>query len=106
VNRIDELHVVLMPPRSKVSLLSGAVSSSMLRGDSETECLLEELVDGAFNDNDPFFSERKFEASFHIFYYSHSHKYIRRFELVARHIMKVYGRVEFWWIYGSFKWMN
>jgi hypothetical protein len=39
----------------------------MLRGDSETECLLEELVDGAFDDDDPFYTERKFEASFHIF---------------------------------------
>jgi hypothetical protein len=54
VIRIDELRVAV-------------VSSSMLRGDSETECLLEELVDGAFNDDNPFFLERKFEASFHIF---------------------------------------
>jgi hypothetical protein len=44
VNLIDELCVALMPPRRRVSfLLGGAVSSSILRGDSETECLLESL---------------------------------------------------------------
>jgi hypothetical protein len=58
VNRIDELRVALMPLRSKVSFLGGAVSSSMLRGDSETEYLVEELVDGAFDDDKPFFLER------------------------------------------------
>jgi hypothetical protein len=67
VNRIDEFRVALMPLRSKVSLLDSVVSSSMLRGDSETECLLEELVDGAFDDDSPFFLERKFEAAFHMF---------------------------------------
>jgi hypothetical protein len=36
-------------------LLGGAVSSSILRGDSETECLLEEVVDDGFDDDDPFF---------------------------------------------------
>jgi hypothetical protein len=45
---MDELRVLLMPPRSKVSLLDGVASSSMLHGDSEIECLREELVDGAF----------------------------------------------------------
>jgi hypothetical protein len=35
-------------------LLGGAVSSSMLRGDSETECLLEEVVDDGLDDDDPF----------------------------------------------------
>jgi hypothetical protein len=48
---MDELHVALMPPRRRVSfLLGGAVSSSMLRGDSETECLLEEVVDDGLDD--------------------------------------------------------
>jgi hypothetical protein len=58
VNHIDELRVALMPLRSKVSFLGGAVSSSMLRGDSETEYLVEELVDGAFDDDKPLFLER------------------------------------------------
>jgi hypothetical protein len=48
--RMDELRVLLMPPRGSMSLLGGATSSSMIRGDSETECLLEELDDGAFDD--------------------------------------------------------
>jgi hypothetical protein len=49
---MDELLVALMPPRRRVSfLLGGAVSSSMLRGDSETECLLEDVIkDGLDND--------------------------------------------------------
>jgi hypothetical protein len=53
---MDELLVALMPPRRRVSfLLGGAVSSSMLRGDSETECLLEDVVEHGLDDNDPFF---------------------------------------------------
>jgi hypothetical protein len=47
---MDELRVLLMPPRGSVSLLGGATSSSMIRGDPETECLLEELDVGAFDD--------------------------------------------------------
>jgi hypothetical protein len=47
---MDELRVLLMPPRGSVLLLGGATSSSMLRGDSETECLHEELDDSAFDD--------------------------------------------------------
>jgi hypothetical protein len=55
VNLIDELRVALMPLRIRVLfLLGGVVSSSVLRGDSETECLLEEVVDG-LDDDDPFF---------------------------------------------------
>jgi hypothetical protein len=57
VNLINELRVALMPPRRRVSfLLGGAVSPSMLRGDSEPECFLEEkfVVDG-LDDDDPFF---------------------------------------------------
>jgi hypothetical protein len=53
---VDVLLVALMPPRRRVSfLLGGAVSSSMLRGDSETECLLEDVVDNGLDDDDPFF---------------------------------------------------
>jgi hypothetical protein len=47
-----------MPPRRRVwLLLGGAVSSSILRGNSETEFLLEE-VDG-LDDDDPFFFGEK-----------------------------------------------
>jgi hypothetical protein len=61
---MDELRVLLMPPRRSVLLLGGATSSSMLRGDSETECLLEELDDGAFDDH--VFLVKKLVAIFHI----------------------------------------
>jgi hypothetical protein len=45
-----------MPLRRRVSfLLGGVVASSILRGDSETECLLEEVVDDGLDNDDPFF---------------------------------------------------
>jgi hypothetical protein len=60
VNLIDEFCVALMPPRRRVwFLLGGVVSSSILRGDSETECLLEEVVDDGLDDDDPFFLVKK-----------------------------------------------
>jgi hypothetical protein len=61
---MDEIRVLLMPPRSSVLLLGGATSSSMLQGDSEIECLLEELDDGAFDDR--VFLVKKLVAIFHI----------------------------------------
>jgi hypothetical protein len=58
VNLIVEFRVALMPPRIRVwFLLGGVVSSSILRGNSETECLLEE-VDG-LDDDDTFFLGEK-----------------------------------------------
>jgi hypothetical protein len=55
---MNEFRVALMPPRRRVwFLLGGAVSSSILRGNSETECLLEE-VDGLDNDDPFFFGEK------------------------------------------------
>jgi hypothetical protein len=66
VNLIDALRVALIPPRTRVSfLLGGAVSSSILRGDSETECLLEEVVDDGLDDNDPFFIVKRLVVFFH-----------------------------------------
>jgi hypothetical protein len=65
VNLIDKLRVALIPPRRRVSfLLGGVVSSSMLRGDSEIECLLEEVVKG-LDDDDPFFLVKRLVAFFH-----------------------------------------
>jgi hypothetical protein len=61
---MDELRVLLMPPRGSVSLLGGATSSSMIQGDSEIECLLEDLDDGAFDDR--VFLGKKLVAIFHI----------------------------------------
>jgi hypothetical protein len=46
-----------MPLRRRVWFLGGAVSSSLLRVYSKTECLLEE-VDG-LDDDDPFFFGEK-----------------------------------------------
>jgi hypothetical protein len=66
VNLIDKLRVALIPPRRRVSfIIGGAMSSSMLRGDSETECLLEEVVDKGLDDNDPFFLVKRLVAFFH-----------------------------------------
>jgi hypothetical protein len=64
---MDVLLVALMPPRRRVSfLLSGAVSSSMLRGDSETECLLEGVVKDGLDDDDPFFLVKRLVVFFHM----------------------------------------
>lgn len=63
---MDELHVLLMPPRSSLSLLGGTTSSSMLRGDSQIECLCEELDDGAFDDDDRVFLPKKLVDFFHM----------------------------------------
>jgi hypothetical protein len=60
MNLINEFCVSLMPPRRRVwFLLDGVVSSSILRGYSETECLLEEVVDDVLDDDDPFFFGEK-----------------------------------------------
>jgi hypothetical protein len=61
---MDEHRVLSMPPRGSVSLLGGATSSSIIRGDSETECLLEAFDDGNFDDR--VFLLKKLVAIFHI----------------------------------------
>jgi hypothetical protein len=67
VNLIDELRVALMPPRRRVSYLLGSVmSSSMLRGDLEIECLLEEVVDDGLNEDDTFFLVKRIVVFFHM----------------------------------------
>jgi hypothetical protein len=64
---MDELLVALMPPRRRVSfLLSGVESSSMLRGDSETGCLLEDVVEHGLDDDDPFFLVKRLVVFFHM----------------------------------------
>jgi hypothetical protein len=64
---MDVLLVSLMTPRRRASfLLGGVVSSSMLRGDSETECLLEDVVDDGLDDNEPFFLEKRLLVFFHM----------------------------------------
>jgi hypothetical protein len=62
---MDMLLVALMPPRRIVSfLLGGVVSSSMLRGDSETECLLEDVVKDGLDDDDPLFLVKRLVVFF------------------------------------------
>jgi hypothetical protein len=93
VNLIDELRVALMPPKRRVSfLLGGAVSSSILRGDSKTKCLLEEVVDG-LDDDDPFFFVKRLVAFFHMVAALSSKIYIWGFQPVARYtnIILEYG---------------
>jgi hypothetical protein len=64
---MDVLFVTLMPPRRRVSfLLGGAVSFSMLRGDLETECLLEDVVEDGLDDDDPFFFVKRLVVFFHM----------------------------------------
>jgi hypothetical protein len=63
---MDVLLVALMPLRRRVSFLGGAVSSSMLRGDSETECLVEDVVEDGLDDDDPFFWVKRLVVFFHM----------------------------------------
>jgi hypothetical protein len=84
VNLINEFRVALMPPRRRVwFLLNGAVSSSILRGDSETECLLEEVVDKGLDDDDPFFLVKKACSFVPWLQHSPSQIYIRGFQPVT-----------------------
>jgi hypothetical protein len=63
---MDELCVLLMQPRGSMLLLDGATSSSMLRGDSEIECLHEEPNNGTFDDDECVFLVKTLVAILHI----------------------------------------
>jgi hypothetical protein len=64
---MDKLLVALMPLRRRVSfLLGGVVSSSMLRGDSETEFLLKDVVEDGLDDDDPFLLVKRLVVFFHM----------------------------------------
>jgi hypothetical protein len=64
---MDVLLAALIPPRRRASfLLGGAVSVSMLRGDSETKCLLEDVVNDGLDDDEPFFLEKRLVVFFHM----------------------------------------
>jgi hypothetical protein len=84
VNLIDELRVALMPPR-RVSFLGDVVSSSILRGDSGIECLLEEVVDDGLDDDDPFFLVKSLVVFFHMTAALSLIIYIQGFQPVTRH---------------------
>jgi hypothetical protein len=56
-----------MPQRRRVLfLLGGAVSFSMLRGDSETECFLKDVVEDGLDDDDPFFLVKRLVVFFYM----------------------------------------
>jgi hypothetical protein len=83
------MDVCLMPPRGSVSLLGGATSSSIIWGDSETECLLEELDDGAFDDC--VFLVKKLVVIFHIVVALIHNECIGGSLPVGKHTREVYG---------------
>jgi hypothetical protein len=87
---MDELCVLLMPPRGSVLLLGGATSSSMLRGDSEIECLLEEVDKDAFDDYERVFLLKSLVAIFHIVV-ALTHNYTGGCLPVGKHTREVYG---------------
>jgi hypothetical protein len=83
---MDVLLVSFMPPRRRVSfLLGGAVTSSMLRGDLETECLLEDVVEDGLDDDDPFFLVKRLVVFFHMIAALFS-PLNSGFQLVTRHL--------------------
>jgi hypothetical protein len=90
--RMDELHVLLMPPRGSVLLLGGATSSSMIQGDFETECLLEELDDGSFDDR--VFLVKKMVAISHIVVALTRNECTGGCLPVGKHTRGVYGVME------------
>jgi hypothetical protein len=57
---------VLLVAQRASFLLDSAVSSSMVRGDSKTECLLEDVVEDVLDDDDPFFLVKRLVVFFHI----------------------------------------
>jgi hypothetical protein len=104
---MDVLLAALIPPRRRAPfLLGGAVSVSMLRGDSETECLLEDVVDNGLDDDEPFFLEKRLVVFFHmvaaIFSLLNS-----GLQPVTRHLNSYFGMWTLsglrWWIFGAIK---
>jgi hypothetical protein len=96
VSLIDELYVVLMPPGRRVSFhLSGVMSSSILRGDSETECLLEGVVD-VLDDDDPFFLVKRLVVFSHMIAALSSQIYIRGFQPLTRYTNIIWS-MDFEW---------
>jgi hypothetical protein len=97
VNLINGFRVALMQSRRRVwFLLGGAVSSSILLGDSETECLLEEVVDDGLDDDDPFFFGEKACSFLPWLQHSPSQIYIRGFQPVTRYTNIIWS-MDFEW---------
>jgi hypothetical protein len=84
-----------MDPHStegSVSLLGGATSSTMLRGDLKIKCILEELDDGAFDDR--FFLGKTLVAIFHIVVALTHNECTRISCQWEKHTREVYGVME------------
>jgi hypothetical protein len=97
---MDMLLVALIPPRRRVSfLLGGVVSTSMLRGDSETECLLEDVVEDGLDDDDPFFLVKRLVVFFHMIAALFS---LQKFQVSTGNwaLQKLLRNVDFEWIKG------
>jgi hypothetical protein len=97
MNLIYGLRVALMPPRRKVwFILGGAVSPSILRGDSETECLLKEVVYDGVDNDDHFFLVKRPVVFFHMVAALSSQICIRGFQPVTRHTNIIWS-MDFEW---------
>jgi hypothetical protein len=99
---MDELLAALMPARRRESfLLGGVVSSSMLRGDSETECLLEDGVKDSLDDDDPFFLVKRLVVFFHMFA---ALFFLIKFRVstVNKALQELSQNVDFEWIKGVY----
>jgi hypothetical protein len=93
VNLIDELRVAHAIEEKSVVPPRRVVSSSILRGDSETECLLEEVVNEGLDDDDPFFLMQRLVIFFRDCSILLTNKYIQGFQPVTRYtnIILEYG---------------
>jgi hypothetical protein len=65
----------------------------MFQGDSETKCLLEEVVDDGLDDDDPFFLAKRLVVFLHMVVALSLQIYIRGFQPVIRYtnIILEYG---------------
>jgi hypothetical protein len=97
---MDVLLAALILPRRRASfLLGGAVSVSMLWGDSETDCLLEDVVDDGLDDDEPFFLEKRLVVFFHMIVALFSLLKLR-LQPVTRHLNSYFGM----WTLSGLKW--
>jgi hypothetical protein len=97
---MDELLVALMPPRRRVSFLhGGAVSSSMLQRDLESECLLEDIIEDGLDEDDPFFLVKRLVVFFHMIAALFSLVKFRGFNRYKA-LQELFRSMDFEWIKG------
>jgi hypothetical protein len=71
----------------------------MVRGDSETECPLEEVIDDSLDNDDPFFLVKRLVVFFHMVAALSSQIYIGGFQPVTRYTNIIWS-MDFEWIKG------